>query len=110
MPARDPYTTLRRRHRALVPVGRRRRHLVLLRQPDLGQPLPRPAIEAIVRPEERAALLPLIDRILSRPGHLLRIAEAEDGLLDAELLWETGSPVWRQIAGPAAETGPKEQP
>ena len=80
--------------RELVPAERRRQHLVLLvQEKDMAR------IAAIVRPADRGALRILVRRIvenLTRRGGnagYLRLAEAEDGVLNAEDLWLVGGRV-----------------
>ncbi len=92
--SRDPFLSLRRDYRALVPCARRRRSLVLLGSGGRGDPEHKrgPQIEAIVGPAERAALAPLIERLSGNRVHL-RICEAEDGFLDTRLLWDAGERV-----------------
>lgn len=74
--------------RELVPVERRREHLVLLvRENDTAR------IAAIVRPADRGALRIVVRRTIEnltrRGGNAgcVRLAEAEDGALNAEDLW-----------------------
>ena len=80
--------------RELVPVERRREHLVLLvREDELTR------IAAIVRPADRGALRILIRRqveyLTRRGGNAgnVRLAAAEDGVLNAEDLWLVGGRV-----------------
>ena len=80
--------------RELVPVERRRQHLVLLvLENDTAR------IAAIVRPVDRGALRILVRRIVEnltkRGGNdgCVRLAEAEDGVLNAEDLWLVGGRV-----------------
>ena len=86
---RDPFLSLRKEYRELVPVGRRRRSVVLLSRPMREER--EPEIRAFVRPEDKGALRPLIERLgQERNKLLLRLAECEDGYLDADLLWRAG--------------------
>ena len=80
--------------REVVPVERRRQHLMLLvRENDTTR------IAAIVRPADRGALRILVRRIVEnltrRGGNVgcARLAEAEDGVLNAEDLWLVGGRV-----------------
>ena len=84
---KDAFSALRREYRELCPVARRRRHLVLVSAK--GEEY---TVRAIVRPDDRDALRPLIERLRSNGAHL-RIAEADDGFLDADLLWRVGQRV-----------------
>jgi hypothetical protein len=107
---------LRALHRSLVPMVRgRRRHLALvLRQPytspSTGELVYRYQVLAVVRPEDRQHLRPLVQLLAEGHGldplrlglprdqdlegvDALRLASAEDGLLDGSMLWAEGAPV-----------------
>lgn len=94
---RDPFSSLRKEYRALVPATRRRKSLVLIGRHDTMPHLKEPTIQAIVREDDREALAPLIERLRGNKVHL-RLAVAEDGYLDTDLLWRAGERVDDQPA------------
>lgn len=71
--------------RALVLVPRRRKHLVLLFCRSKAHEV---KVEAVVRPEDAAALRTVVERIGDRGT--LRVAEVQDGYLDVNLAWSKG--------------------
>lgn len=104
--------------RQLVPCARRRQHLVLVMQEAYrgeftGALLQRYMVITTVRPEDREALRPLVQRIAQgsatrsasvqlglSPDNVgtgalahLRLAPAEDGYLDGGALWSQGERV-----------------
>lgn len=85
---KNPFAAIIKDLRDLVPVPRRRSHLLLLLRAGAEMPW----VRAVVRPEDQPHLRPLVATLVrnGRAPAELRLAKAEDGATDLDLLWRCG--------------------